>query len=163
MSTSAVSGPMAKRLGYALKRAQHVLRIRMDEALRSLNVSTPQYAVLSLIEGEAGISSAKIARAGFVTPQTMHGILANLRRDGLVLREADPEHGRIQRSLLTPQGRKVLKQAHRAVREVENIMIRSLGVEEAEQMTILLMRCADALTDGPSGGTNATASTFEMR
>src|SRR5277367_4602784 len=64
-----------KRLGYALKRAQHALRVRMDEVLRPLGLTTAQYAVICVIEQEAGISNAGLARAAFVTPQTMTGIL----------------------------------------------------------------------------------------
>lgn len=57
----------------------------MDEALRSLGLTAPQYAVLSAVELEAGISNARLARAAFVTPQTVQGILANLERQGLLI------------------------------------------------------------------------------
>ncbi len=54
MSSPGMPDPMAKRLGYALKRAQHALRTRMDEALRHLDLTTPQYAALSAIELDPG-------------------------------------------------------------------------------------------------------------
>ncbi|MET0405141.1 MAG: MarR family transcriptional regulator [Cystobacter sp.] len=136
---------MARRLGVVLKRAQHALRTRMDAALRPLGLTTPQYAVLSAVDVEAGISNARLARAAFVTPQTMQGILANLERDGLLVRQADPEHGRILRSGLTLEGQSVLVEAHRVVAAVENVMISSVGKEEAERIAGLLSQCADAL------------------
>jgi DNA-binding MarR family transcriptional regulator len=138
--------PMAKRLGYALKRAQHALRTRMDDALRPLGLTSPQYAVLSAVELEAGISNARLARAAFVTPQTMQGIIANLERDGLLVRQADPEHGRILRSGLTSHGQTVLARAHRLVEEVEHVMISSVGTAEAARISGLLSQCADALS-----------------
>ena len=58
MSSSGMPEPMAKRFGYAIKRAQHALRARMDETLRPLGLTAPQYAVLSAVELDAGISNA---------------------------------------------------------------------------------------------------------
>lgn len=146
MSSKNMPEPVAKRLGYALKRAQQALRTRMDEVLRPLGLTVAQYAVLCAIEAEAGISNARLARAAFVTPQTMQGILANLHRDGLLSREADPAHGRILKSELTRAGRKILAQAHRVIGDLEEIMIEVVGQAEAERLAELLSRCADNLT-----------------
>jgi len=146
MSSEIVPGPVAKRLGYALKRAQHALRVRMDEVLRPLDLTTAQYAVMCVIEQEAGISNAGLARAAFVTPQTMTGILANLHRDGLLSREADPFHGRILRSELTPAGKKTLAQAHQVVGDLEKIMLKAVGRAEAAHLTELLSQCAEDLS-----------------
>ena len=146
MSIESVPKPVARRLGYALKRAQHALRVRMDEVLRPLGLTTAQYAVMCVIEQEAGISNAGLARAAFVTPQTMTGILANLHRDGLLSREADPSHGRILRSELTPAGKKNLAQAHRVVGELEKIMLKAVGRARAANLVELLSQCADDLS-----------------
>ena len=137
---------VAKRLGYALKRAQHALRVSMDEVLRPLALTTPQYAVLCAVEAEAGLSNARLARAAFVTAQTMQGVLANLERDGLLERQADPTHGRVLRSELTDHGRSVLADAHRAIRIVEDRMIASLGEKAATRLAVSLTKCADDLS-----------------
>ena len=145
MSSAGMPDPMAKRFGYALKRAQHALRSRMDEALRPLGLTAPQYAVLSAVELDAGISNASLARAAFVTAQSMHGVLANLIRDGLLLRERDPAHGRVLRSSLTAGGRRALVEAHARVKEIEDIMIVAIGAKEAKRLTAVLSKCADRL------------------
>lgn len=145
MSSAAMPDSVAKRLGYALKRAQHALRVRMDQALRPLELTTPQYAVLSAVEAEAGLSNARLARAAFVTAQTMQGVLANLERDGLLARRPDPTHGRVLRSDLTDLGRTVLSQAHLAVRVVEETMVTSFGKAEASRLALALSKCADDL------------------
>ncbi len=136
---------MAKRFGYALKCAQHALRVRMDEALRPLGLTTPQYSVLSAVEFKAGMSNAALARQAFITPQAMQGVLANLERDGLLVRSPDPNHGRILRSGLSAHGRSVLRKAHLLVSAVENIVILSLGSAQAGQMCSLLSHCAQQL------------------
>lgn len=142
---------VAKRLGYALKRAQQALRVRMDEALRPLALTTPQYAVLCAVEAEAGMSNARLARAAFVTAQTMQGVLANLERDGLLERHPDPTHGRVLRSELTDLGRSVLSQAHLAVRVVEEAMVTSFGKANARRLAPALSKCADDLRKSSKG------------
>jgi DNA-binding MarR family transcriptional regulator len=48
------------RVGYQLKRAQHLLRLATDAALRPLNLTTPQYAALSAIAEVPGASNAAL-------------------------------------------------------------------------------------------------------
>lgn len=145
MSTAGMPEQVAKRLGYALKRAQHALRVSMDDALRPLRLTTPQYAVLSAVEAEAGLSNARLARAAFVTAQAMQGVLANLERDGFLQRRPDPHHGRVLRSELTAHGRDILAQAHLAVRVVEDKMVASFGEANAARVAVSLSKCAQDL------------------
>ena len=145
MSSAGMPELVAKRLGYALKRAQHALRVSMDEALRPCHLTTPQYAVLSAVEAEDGLSNARLARAAFVTAQAMQGVLANLERDGFIRRPPDPHHGRVLRSELTARGRKVLARAHASVRVVEDRMVASFGRAEAARLAVALSKCADDL------------------
>jgi DNA-binding MarR family transcriptional regulator len=146
MSSADMPESVAKRLGYALKRAQHALRTCMDDALRPLTLTTPQYAVLCAIEAEPGISNARLARAAFVTAQTMQGVLSNLERDELLKRLPDPAHGRILRSQLTTRGRQMLARAHAAVQVVENRMVASFGEQAAVKIASSLTKCAVDLT-----------------
>jgi DNA-binding MarR family transcriptional regulator len=137
--------PAAGRLGYCIKLAQHALRIRIDDAMRPLGITAPQFAVLVAVDLDPGISNASLARAAFVTPQTMQGIVANLERDGLLKRRADPQHGRILRSELTRRGRGVLERAHSTVAGIEAKMTRSLDRDEVDTLSVLLQRCVDSL------------------
>ena len=138
--------PMGKRLGYVLKRAQHALRIRMDEALLPLALTTPQYSVLSAVELAPGISNAALARAAFVTAQTMQGIVTNLERMGLLQRTEHPEHGRIRRGELTKRGHKMLARAHQLVAAVESGMLSSLSETDSATLATLLECCAENLS-----------------
>jgi DNA-binding MarR family transcriptional regulator len=148
-SSNGMPEPMARRLGYVLKRAQNALRTRMDDALRPLGITAPQYAVLTAIELEPGLSNAALARAAFVTPQTMQGIVANLERDGLLQRSGDPAHGRILKTELTPHGAAVLAKAHAAVADVEAAMIGTLSAPDVIRLTTLLATCADNFAADP--------------
>lgn len=131
--------------GYVLKRTQLALRGAMDDALATLDLTTPQYAALSELSKEQGLSNAELARRCFVTPQTMHQILGGLKRDALVTRSKHPEHGRIQQVTLTPQGQELLIRAHERVNEVDTRMTRNLAQGELEQAAKVLVQCYEAL------------------
>jgi DNA-binding MarR family transcriptional regulator len=153
MSSAGMTDIMARRHpGYALKRAQHALRTTMDTALRPLGLTSPQYAVLSVIELDPGVSSAALARAAFVTAQTMHGIVGNLERAGLLKRGTDPAHGRILRGELTKKGTKALQEAHARVKKIEAITFGSLSPPEIESLTGRLIACAEALDRAKAEG-----------
>jgi DNA-binding MarR family transcriptional regulator len=133
------------RVGYELKRAQHALRSEMDGALREVGLTTPQYAALSVVEGEEGLSGALLARRCFVTPKTMNGILINLERAGLLERRAHPEHGRVLQAYLTGDGERMLSRAHALVEAIEEQMLGDLTEGERARLLAVLRGCADAL------------------
>src|SRR3981081_2299660 len=66
------------RPGYLLKRAQAALHAALAGALREHGATLPQYAVLSALAEEPGLSNADLARRAFVTPQTLNQVLREL-------------------------------------------------------------------------------------
>jgi DNA-binding MarR family transcriptional regulator len=127
-------------LGYLIRRAQQAFRARMDDGLRPLGITAPQYSVLSSLSIEPGISNAELARVASVTPQSMQGIVANLEKLKLVARVASPDHGRILESRLTDQGKAVLAKAHRIARAIEETMQGDAGEREVAAFRRLLDR-----------------------
>ncbi len=132
-------------LGYKLKKTQHALRLHMDEALRNLDLTTPQYAVLAQLELKPGASNAALARSAFITAQTMHGIVSNLEKRGLVERKSDTSHGRILCTELTDQGHKIVIQAHDMIRAVEARMLSTVSREHKLLLEKLLFECFNNL------------------
>lgn len=133
-------------LGYKLKQTQHSLRLHMDEALRTLDLTTPQYAVLAQLELRSGISNAALARSSFITAQTMHGIVSNLEKRHLVKRKSDPQHGRILCTELTKQGVNVVQQAHKIISKVEDTMTFSITEDNKALLEKLLIECFNNLS-----------------
>ncbi len=140
---STAQTPLADRFGYLLKVAQHALRTAMDDALRPFGITTPQYAVLSALEREPGMSNADLARAAHVTAQSMQGIVANMDRDGLIKRTTDPAHKRILRTELTAAGRKALARADAAVADIEGKMLNGLDAKHRAELNRMLKQCAE--------------------
>ena len=121
-------------LGYLLRQAQAAFRQAGDTALADLELTLPQFALLTLIGAYEPISGAALARLSVATPQTVDSVLKNLARAGLVARTPDPEHGRILRAALTPAGRRKLAEAKRRIDALERRIAAPLG--PAEERTV---------------------------
>jgi DNA-binding MarR family transcriptional regulator len=133
-----------ERVGYVLKQVQQALRAAMDEALRRRGLTTAQYATLSILEAEAGLSGAELARRCFVTPQTMNEIVARLEADGLVERRRGDD-ARVLRAYLTAAGQDLVGACHQTVGVIEERMVSGLSPSEQRQLLDGLRRCVDAL------------------
>lgn len=144
-------GGAVGHVGYPLKRAQHALRLAMDGALAPLDLTTPQYVVLSVLgqaedAGEVALSGAELARRCFVTPQTMTGLVGGLEARDLVRRRPHPMHGRVLDVGMTSAGRDTLRRAHGVARVVERRMLAGRTAAEQRQFAAWLLDCSDALT-----------------
>ena len=140
-----MEGQLGRSVGYQMKRAQHALRLAMDGALRGVGLTTPQYAALSVLEEEAGLSGAALARRCFVTPQTMNQILMNLQGSGMVERRPHPEHGRVLSVYLTRKGAELVTLAHGEVGAIEERMLAGLDRGERYRLLEALRGCAESL------------------
>lgn len=145
------SGRLENRVGYELKRVQHDLRLGMDQTLRELGVTTPQYAALSVLAEEPGLSNAALARRSFVTPQTMNQILFRLETAGLVERRPHPEHGPVLQAYLTEEGERLRQKCVERVDVIEGLMVSGLSEDERSDLLGLLRRCSAALRREGSG------------
>lgn len=132
-------------IGYSLKITQHRLRQRLEVELAGTGVSVAQNAVLLAIGDNPQISNASLARAAFVTPQSMQGMLVTLERDGFIQRTPHPDHGRIIMTELTTKGKAAAEAGAIASEAVERQMLSRLTNDEAKLLGKLLQRCADAL------------------
>lgn len=145
MSQEKVS--LGAMIGYRLKEAQAVLRARMDEVLRPLGLTTPQYACLELLSRTPGASNSELARGAFVTRQTMNTLLRGLTDRGLVERAAEAPSGRALPATLTPRGQELLDRAVSRIHAIEHRMVGTLGERQSHALHEALIHCIDALDD----------------
>jgi DNA-binding MarR family transcriptional regulator len=133
-------------VGYVLKQAQSLLRLRMEEALRPLDLTVSQYSCLFRLRREPGISAAALARDTFVTRQSMNTMLQLLLDRGLVDRPDRAANGRALPTELTPAGAAVLEAAQELVDHVESRMLSGLTLSEQAVLASSLANCAHALS-----------------
>lgn len=139
-------GPVDRSVGYTLKRAAGTLRTAMDNILRPLDLTVPQYSCLEVLSQRPGLSNAELARAVFVTRQSMNLVLRGLQDRGLLTRPTIAPHGRALPSWLTPLGHEQLHAASAAVRTVEVQMLTLLTAAQRDRLLGDLLACVDALT-----------------
>jgi DNA-binding MarR family transcriptional regulator len=135
------------RPGYLVKRVQQLFRHATDVELRNSGLSMSQYAVLSALFEHPGASSAELARRCFVTRQSLQDVLSGLRSGGLVEVAEKALIGRARPARLTELGRQRLEQAEKVVSTVEGRMLAGLSPDDRGRLTMLLIRCAENLTD----------------
>ncbi|WP_328334689.1 MarR family transcriptional regulator [Kribbella sp. NBC_00382] len=145
MSQGEQVGPLDEAVGYVLKRAATALRTAMDAALRPLDLTVPQYSCLEVLSQQPGLSNAELARAVFVTRQSMNLVLRGLQDRGLITRPTTAPHGRALPTELTPAGRKQLKAASTAVRAVEARMLAPFSPSRQKHLLGDLQTCIQAL------------------
>jgi DNA-binding MarR family transcriptional regulator len=145
-----VLGPVDDAVGYVLKQAAVALRNAMDEVLRPLQLTVPQYSCLEVLGQRPGLSNAELARSTFVTRQSMNVVLQNLEGRGLVTRPATAPHGRELPTVLTEAGQDQLVAASAAVRGVEKKMCVGLTAEQQKVLVGTLRTCCRNLAAGAS-------------
>ena len=132
-------------LGYLVRQANAAVRAAMEKALGDLDVTPPQFAVLTMIVAYPGVSGAELARLTFLTPQTINVIVRNLERMGALEKSADAGHGRILRLSATATGQALLKRCRTRVMEVETRLGGLVGRDEERVVRRWLSAVGEAL------------------
>jgi len=138
-------------VGYLLRQASAAVRLGTERALEDLDVTLPQFLVMTMINAYPGSSSADVARLAVLTPQTISPIVANLEKAGRLRRAVDPEHGRIQRMALTEQGRNLLDRCRERTRQIDARLVASLppDLEPAVRRWLVDVAILDLSLDDP--------------
>lgn len=117
----------AGHLGYLLRQAQAAARLTLERALSELDVTPPQFAVLTMLKAYPGLSGADLARVSLLTPQTVGQIIRNLERSGAIRKTPHPVHGRVLQWSLTAKGTGLLGQCRRHAMALERRLAASLS------------------------------------
>lgn len=130
---------------------QHLVRAALRDALADLDLTPVQNTVLGMIASTPDSSSADLARRTQVTAQTMHRLVADLERRGLLTLQPRPGHGRTLDARVTGDGRKILAEAAVRAQAIEDRMTGGLDQRQRRQLLTLLQHCVTAIHDDPSG------------
>ena len=137
-------GPQG-HLGYLVRQASVAVRAAMDKVLADIDITPPQFSVLTMIVAYPGVSGADLARLTFLTPQTINVIVRNLERMGAIRKSAYAEHGRILRLTATAKGQALLKRCRIRVNEIDDRLGRLAGREEERVVRQWLAAVAETL------------------
>jgi len=129
-------------IGYLLRQAFGASRLAIERALDDLNVTSPQFSVLTLVNAYPGTSGADLARLLQLTPQTVSVIVANLEKHGAIVRRPHPLHGRVQQIAISATGRALVEACRARVAELEEGWLAGLSPDEERVIRRWLVRLA---------------------
>jgi DNA-binding MarR family transcriptional regulator len=106
-------------LSFLVRHAWLSMRGVVADALAKHELSVAQFGSLMLLDEEAGLTVADVARKVSSTRQSANEMLAGLERAGLIERQPHPTDRRAQQVFLTDSGRDRLRAATPDVLAVE--------------------------------------------
>ena len=119
-------GRVADRLHSA---AIHLLRrLRVED--EALGISAPRLSILSVLVFAGPKRIGELARMEQVEPPTMTRLVDGLVRDGLAVREPDPDDARAVRVRATPTGARTLRRGRAGRVETLRSTLATLSPEE---------------------------------
>jgi DNA-binding MarR family transcriptional regulator len=118
----------------------------MARALQELEMTPPQFTVLTMIKAYPGISNADIARLALLTPQTVGVIIGNLDKAGWIIRRPHAVHGRIKQVELSEDGLARLEAARQRVAALEGTLLATLSPRQEAEVRQWLVAVAQTMT-----------------
>lgn len=141
------------RLGYLLRQAHQAMRTAIEQEMREIEITAPQFSLLSVIRHEPGLTGSELAQDSMLTQQTTSEIVLGLERRGLIERRHDPRDRRTRRIHLTDDGARVLGDADARVARLEEKSVRSLpDDDDRRRVAAWLVDCARLFGDRHSNG-----------
>jgi len=131
-------GPLAGKVGYALRRAELAVFDEIITAFAELDLRPAQYSVLVLLEHAPGLKQSEVAGALGIQRANFVALFDGLERRGLARRSPTPNDRRSYALYLTEAGEGVLARAARIDAQLEAGLDARLGPGGREQLLKLL-------------------------
>jgi DNA-binding MarR family transcriptional regulator len=136
-STDPEVAEFAGQLFFRLWRASHT---RVAEALQTIALTPALFALLNVLGVREGAIQQELGSAMGIDRSTMVSLVDDLEAAGLAERRPHPNDRRAREISITPNGRRLLEQARRMARQVEDEVLGGLTAEERRQLLTLLRR-----------------------
>lgn len=133
-------GELLELLGFNLALVNAMFIRDVNAACSGLGISAKQFAILSMIANNYGISQVDIATALMTDRATMMAIVDRLESRNLISRERSKIDRRRQHLILNPRGSDVLNQARRAIKRSEQRLLRRLTPKDVGRLLTLLQQ-----------------------
>lgn len=120
-------GPLGRRLGYLLRRAQIAVFRDFFAAFADLDIRPGQYSILTVIECNPGLKQGEVSGALGIKRANFVAMIDELERRGLVSREPAPGDRRSYALVLTEEGRSLMAELHQRAERHERKIVEAIG------------------------------------
>ena len=131
-------GGLDRHLGYFVRRVQVWVFHDFIRTLKALDISPAQYSVLHVIEANAGLSQAELARTLGIQRARLVRMLNGLDQRGLTRRLQSSADARTHALRLTQKGQDTLRRAESLAEEHEARLVERLGAEPYKAIKTIL-------------------------
>ncbi len=129
--------------GFLIRRLHQIHSALFAEEALGLDVTPPQYGVLSVIAVQPGLDQSAIAEEVGVDRATLASVVARLEAAGFVRRTISKTDRRQKLLTLTPRGRTILSRMQEPVQRAQERILEPLQGKEREQFLKLLNKLVD--------------------
>jgi DNA-binding MarR family transcriptional regulator len=134
------SEPPESELPLALRAAYLTLHRRSDARFARCGVTADQFVLLATLARGGTLTQRELARRMPSDPSTVRAMLVLLEGRGLVRRDRHPDDSRARTAVLTPAGRRKVRQVWKAGGSIRSRMTESLRPDEVETLVGLLRK-----------------------
>jgi DNA-binding MarR family transcriptional regulator len=136
----------AGQLLFRLWRASHT---RTAEALGSIGLTPPLFALLNVLGAREGAIQQQLSSDMGIDPSAMVSLIDELEEGGLAERRRRPGDRRAWEVAITSKGRRALERARRLATQVEGEVLGGLAAAERRQLLALLRQALDSAPPQP--------------
>lgn len=134
------AGFLESLIGYNARRAAACIIDIFLERMVVYGLRTADFSMLALVGHNPGITSRELCTALGILPPNLVRIVADLDKRGLLLRKPHPTDGRAIGLHLSTEGKKMLRDAELAVRQLEDEAAHRLTPDEQQRLISLLKK-----------------------
>jgi DNA-binding MarR family transcriptional regulator len=135
-------GPLTRRLGYVVRRAQIAIFQSFFQTMNAAEISPAQYSALVIIAHNPGLSQTRVADALAIKKANFVALARELEQRGFVERRAIPGDKRSLALHLTQAGRLAYSELDRLSEEHEAKLREAIGIEAYDALFAPLIRLA---------------------
>jgi DNA-binding MarR family transcriptional regulator len=136
----------AGQLFFRLWRASHV---RAADVLGAVGLTPALFGLLNVIGAREGAIQQQLGTAMGIDRSTMVSLIDQLESAGLAKRRPSAIDRRAREISITPKGRRLLQQARKLTRDVEDEVLAGLAGDERRELLALLRRVLDSAPPQP--------------
>jgi DNA-binding MarR family transcriptional regulator len=144
-------GELPQLSGYMLRRAQFAAFNDFLRFFEDLNIRPVQYAVMAVIERNAGLKQSQVSEALGIKRANLVAILDALERRGVARREAVASDRRSHALRLTDKGAALMNEMRQRSQEHEKRLAAVIGEDGRAQLLKLLDGVIEAVGPGSEG------------
>jgi MarR family transcriptional regulator, lower aerobic nicotinate degradation pathway regulator len=133
---------LMERVGFLLTMVRGGALAICTEALSPLDMHVKQFGMLLVLATEGAHSQQHLSEWTRMDRTTMVALVDSLEERGYVRRERNPEDRRAYLVTITPEGRRALRRAEKAMAKAESRVLASLSSGETRQLLELLAKVA---------------------